>query len=44
MEQLQDHNDQIVKEKENYISKLEKELNDMGKENDKLKDYVFVKK
>jgi len=34
--------DLILKEKESYISKLEKELNDMRRENEKLKDKLIM--
>ena len=34
--------DLIIKEKESYISKLEKELNDMRRENERLKDRLIM--
>jgi len=36
------NHDLILKEKESYISKLEKELNDMRRENEKLKDKLIM--
>mmetsp|Transcript_13981 Transcript_13981/g.21804 ORF Transcript_13981/g.21804 Transcript_13981/m.21804 type:complete len:89 (+) Transcript_13981:5899-6165(+) len=33
---------QVLSEKQNYITKLENELNDLRKENEKLKDKIIV--